>query len=43
MGGVSYWPYGVEQLGQLADERGLQLIFVPGDDTYDPALQSSGR
>jgi cobaltochelatase CobN len=40
MGGVSYWPYGVEQLGQLADERGVQLIFVPGDDTFDPALQA---
>jgi len=40
MGGVNYWPYGVEQLGQLADERGLQLIFVPGDDTFDPALQT---
>jgi cobaltochelatase CobN len=40
MGGVNYWPYGVEQLGQLADERGITLIFVPGDDTFDPALRT---
>ena len=39
LGGVNYWPHGVEQLIQLAGERGLELIFVSGDDTFDPELQ----
>jgi cobaltochelatase CobN len=39
MGGVSYWPHGVEQLAELASERDLRLVLVPGDDTPDPELE----
>ncbi|HKU44620.1 MAG TPA: cobaltochelatase subunit CobN, partial [Polyangiales bacterium] len=41
MGGVSYWPYGVERLIERAREtepHPLSLVFVPGDDTPDPEL-----
>lgn len=38
MGGTSYWPYGVEQLVELAHSGQLQLVLVPGDDTHDPEL-----
>jgi cobaltochelatase CobN len=38
MGGTSYWPYGVEQLAELAHSGQLQLVLVPGDDTHDPEL-----
>ncbi|HKO91246.1 MAG TPA: cobaltochelatase subunit CobN, partial [Polyangiaceae bacterium] len=38
MGGVSYWPYGVELLMERAREGGLELLLVPGDDTPDLEL-----
>lgn len=41
MGGTSYWPYGVERLVERARDaqpHPLELVFVPGDDTYDPEL-----
>jgi cobaltochelatase CobN len=41
MGGVSYWPYGVERLVERAREsepHPLTLLLVPGDDTPDPEL-----
>ncbi|MDQ7014854.1 MAG: cobaltochelatase subunit CobN [Gammaproteobacteria bacterium] len=39
LGGQSYWSYGIEQLHLWAQQRGHQLIVVPGDDSPDPALQ----
>jgi cobaltochelatase CobN len=39
MGGSSYWPYGVEQLVELARAGTLDLILVPGDDAADPELE----
>ena len=41
MGGVSYWPYGVERLVDLAQQRKLELVLVPGDETRDPELMRS--
>jgi cobaltochelatase CobN len=38
LGGVSYWPYGVEQLGAVCRARGIKLAFLPGDDQPDAAL-----
>ena len=40
LGGVSYWPYGVERLSQLCRQRGIPLAFLPGDDKPDPLLES---
>jgi len=39
MGGVGYWPYGVERLVEWSREREQRLIFVPGDDSLDPELE----
>lgn len=36
-GGIGYWRYGVERLGELA-ARGVQIIMVPGCDNPDPEL-----
>ncbi len=38
LGGVGYWPYGVEQLSLLCRERGILLAIVPGDDQPDVEL-----
>jgi cobaltochelatase CobN len=40
LGGVSYWRYGVEQLQELAQKRGISLVLVPGDDAPDFELSS---
>ena len=38
LGGVGYWPYGVEQLGAVCRSRGIPLALLPGDDQPDPEL-----
>jgi cobaltochelatase CobN len=39
LGGRSYWPYGLEVLGELAEEKPeLKLFVLPGDDRPDPTL-----
>ncbi|MDE0537674.1 MAG: cobaltochelatase subunit CobN [Rhodospirillales bacterium] len=38
MGGVRYWPYGIEQLAAACRENGVKLAVVPGDDAADPEL-----
>ncbi|HET6335014.1 MAG TPA: cobaltochelatase subunit CobN, partial [Polyangiales bacterium] len=38
MGGLSYWPYGVERLVEHARDSQLELVLVPGDDAPDPEL-----
>ena len=41
MGGVGYWPYGLEQLRKLARaEGGPALIVVPGEDRWDAPLEA---
>ena len=38
LGGVGYWPYGVEQLVETCRRRGIPLALLPGDDNPDPEL-----
>ena len=38
LGGVSYWPYGVEQIAVTCRIRGIGFAAVPGDDQPDPEL-----
>ena len=38
LGGVGYWPYGVEQLNTLCRQKGIHLAILPGDDQPDPEL-----
>ena len=38
LGGVSYWPYGVEQLAAACAERAIPLALLPGDDQPDEEL-----
>jgi cobaltochelatase CobN len=39
IGGTSYWTYGVDRLVELARDGVLELVLVPGDDTFDPELE----
>ncbi len=38
LGGVAYWPYGVDELCRLAEQTGAGLALLPGDAQPDPAL-----
>jgi cobaltochelatase CobN len=38
LGGVSYWPYGVEQITEACRKNGIKLAFMPGDDQPDEEL-----
>ncbi|MEE8189213.1 MAG: cobaltochelatase subunit CobN, partial [Kiloniellales bacterium] len=38
LGGVSYWPYGVEQLAAACRENHIPLALLPGDDQPDAEL-----
>jgi cobaltochelatase CobN len=38
IGGERYWPYGVEQLRQVAQARGIKFACLSGDDQPDPEL-----
>jgi cobaltochelatase CobN len=38
LGGVGYWPYGVEQLCAVCGEHGIPLALLPGDDQPDAEL-----
>jgi cobaltochelatase CobN len=38
LGGVGYWPYGIERLTAVARERDIALALVPGDDQPDAEL-----
>ncbi len=38
LGGVGYWPYGIEQLVGLAADKGIALALLPGDDQPDAEL-----
>ncbi|MEE8545561.1 MAG: cobaltochelatase subunit CobN, partial [Alphaproteobacteria bacterium] len=42
LGGVSYWPYGVEQVVECCRRRDIALALVPGDDQPDPELAGLG-
>ncbi|GLQ06176.1 cobaltochelatase subunit CobN [Sneathiella chinensis] len=38
LGGVNYWPYGVEQITECCRRNGIKLAFLPGDDQPDEEL-----
>ena len=38
LGGVSYWPYGVEQIAAACVDASIPLALLPGDDQPDPGL-----
>jgi cobaltochelatase CobN len=38
LGGVRYWPYGIEQVSAECRKRGIALACLPGDDQPDPEL-----
>lgn len=38
LGGLDYWRYGFERLGDIARRKGLLLAALPGDDRPDPRL-----
>ena len=38
LGGLSYWPYGAEQLVLVCRERRIPLALLPGDDQPDTEL-----
>ncbi|WP_336799835.1 cobaltochelatase subunit CobN [Kaistia sp. MMO-174] len=40
MGGVGYWPYGLEALRALSRAGGPQMVVVPGEDRWDAALEA---
>ena len=40
MGGVGYWPYGLEALRALSRAGGPQIAVVPGEDRWDQALEA---
>ena len=39
LGGVGYWPYGVEQIAAACRAGGIPCAFLPGDDQPDIELQ----
>lgn len=42
LGGIGYWPYGVDALRAASQRKGFALAFLPGDDRPDPALDDAG-
>ena len=38
LGGINYWPYGVESLVKICKLHQVPLAFIPGDDKPDPDL-----
>ncbi len=43
LGGVSYWPYGIEQVVECCRRQDIALAVLPGDDQPDPELTGLGR
>lgn len=42
LGGIGYWPYGVDALKAAARRFGFALAFLPGDERPDPSLAEAG-
>ena len=38
LGGVAYWPYGIERIAAACRDRGIPFAALPGDDQPDPEL-----
>ena len=41
IGGLPYWPYGIEQLTALARRKGIALAVLPADGRPDPRLDAA--
>ncbi|MEI5688679.1 cobaltochelatase subunit CobN [Sphingomonas kyungheensis] len=41
IGGIAYWPYGVQQVEALARRRRIALAIVPADGREDPRLDAA--
>ncbi len=42
LGGLDYWRYGIEQLGDVCRAQGIALAVLPGDDRVDDRLAEYG-
>jgi len=42
LGGLRYWPYGIEQIAGECRKRGIAFACLPGDDQPDPQLGDFG-
>ncbi|TNE38756.1 MAG: cobaltochelatase subunit CobN [Alphaproteobacteria bacterium] len=40
LGGISYWPYGVEKITECCRAKGIKLAILPGDDQPDEELSA---
>ena len=40
LGGLGYWPYGIEQIKIACEKNHIKLAIVPGDATPDPELSN---
>jgi len=40
LGGLDYWRYGFERIGDIARDHGVLFAALPGDDRHDPRLAS---
>jgi cobaltochelatase CobN len=40
IGGIGYWPYGIEQIAGIAREKNIPLAVIPGDDKPDAELMA---
>ena len=43
LGGLGYWPYGIEQIQLTCRESGAKLAVIPGDDQPDPELTDASN
>ncbi len=43
LGGIGYWPYGIEQVVECCRRRDIPLAVVPGDDNADAELAGLSR
>ena len=43
LGGLGYWPYGIEQIQTVCRDHGIKLAVIPGDDQPDPELTDASN
>ncbi|HUN50494.1 MAG TPA: cobaltochelatase subunit CobN, partial [Candidatus Sulfotelmatobacter sp.] len=42
LGGLGYWPYGIERIAAACRAEGIKFAILPGDDQPDPTLAEIG-
>ena len=42
LGGATYWPYGLERISEICNQRGIKFAALPGDDQPDLELARCG-